>query len=260
MFLRIMKLLPVIILSSFIASTHGDSIPVGNHSFESPVTQYVTPIVSDWDEVDTDPQSQDTGAFLNVPDQPSYVVNADANQVAYLVAELGNAFQQQLSQVYQVGKSYQLTMGVGISFYAPPQNPNDPLELAFYYFNDESQQNKDIARLFVPFERRSSTYLDDFTVNLPTVQSGYGWAGKNIGIAIRGMGTAGGTWVIDNVRVEEYPSIPNFTDDSIVNLADFAKMAAEWYLCGELLTDVTGEGCVNEADLQILMEYWLENV
>jgi hypothetical protein len=257
--LCVLRLFLAMILTLFIASVHGDAISVANHSFEEPATEYVTPIVSGWDEIDTDPDSQDTGAFLNLPGD-AYIVNADANQVAYLVAESGNAFQQQLSQVYQIGKSYQLTMGVGISFYAPPQNPNDPLELAFYYFNDETQQNQDIAVLLVPFERRSSTFLDEFTVNLPTVQSGYDWAGKNIGIAIRGRGTAAGTWIIDNVRVEENPSTPNFTDDSIINLADYAKMASEWYLCGELLTDVTGEGCVNEADFLILIEYWLENV
>ena len=257
--LQVLAVLLIFSLFFFFTDVQADSIPVRNGSFEDPVTQYVTPIVSDWEEIDTDPQSQDTGAFLNLPGD-AYIVNADANQVAYLVAEQGNAFQQELSQVYQIGKSYQLTMDIGISFYAPPQEPNDPLELAFYYFNDVVGQNEDIAILPVLFEGRRSTFLDEFTLSLPVVQPTYGWAGENIGIAIRGTGTAAGTWIIDNVRVAQYPSIPNFTDDSTVNLADFAKMASEWRLCGELVTDVTGEGCVNEADLLILMEYWLENV
>ncbi|MDH4202277.1 MAG: hypothetical protein OEV87_05235, partial [Phycisphaerae bacterium] len=70
----------------------------------------------------------------------------------------------------------------------------------------------------------------------------------------------GGYWDVDNVRVTEYPLVPNFTDDSIVNFADFAKMAADWLYCDDPVTDVTGEGCVNEDDLLILMEYWLDNV
>ncbi|MHC4963160.1 MAG: hypothetical protein ACYTGA_13740, partial [Planctomycetota bacterium] len=220
----------------------------------------VTPIVSGWDEIDLDPASQNTGAFLNTPgDASSYIVNADGNQVAFLIAQYGNAFQQKLPNIYQVGRSYRLTAAVGISFYSEPEDPGDPLELVFYY-EDGDQKNRDIAKFSVPFKWRSATHLDDFTVLLPTVQLGYGWAGENIRIAMRGTSDLGGTWIIDNVRVEEHPSTPNFTTDSIVNLADFAKMAAEWLSCGEMMTDVTGEGCVNEADLLILMEYWLDDV
>jgi len=235
-----------------------DAIPVANHSFEFPVTDYAIPDANDWDEMDIDPSSQNTGVFANYPGD-AYIVNADANQVAFLIAMQGNAFQQELPEVYQVGKSYQLTIAVGISFYSPPEGPEDPLELAFFY-KDKNQQTKDIAVLSVPFERRSATYLDDFTLSLPKVQPGYGWAGKNIGIAIRGTSDLGGAWIFDNVRVQVYPSTPNFTDDAVVNLADFAKIAAEWLLCGPVTADVTGEGCVNEADLFILMEYWLQNV
>ena len=82
---------------------------------------------------------------------------------------------------------------------------------------------------------------------------------KNIGIAIRGTGTAGGFWDIDNVRLIEYPCTPEFTDDSFVNLEDFSKMAAEWQSCTEPETDVTGDGCVNMEDLLILIEYWLSD-
>lgn len=258
MTLRTFMLGSLIYVCVVCAAAQADAIPVANYSFEDPVTEYVTPIVSDWIEIDTDPLSQDTGAFLNAPGE-SFIDNADGNQVAYLIAEEGNAFHQDLSAVYEVNKRYILTADVGISFYSPPAEPNDPLILAFYY-QTESSEVKDIASMSIPFERRSSTYLDQFTLDLPTVKPSYDWAGENIGIALRATGIAGGTWIIDNIRVDKYPSTPNFTDDSIVNLADFAMMAADWQSCDNPVTDVTGEGCVNIADLLILMESWLNNV
>jgi hypothetical protein len=69
----------------------------------------------------------------------------------------------------------------------------------------------------------------------------------------------GGYWDLDNVRVTEYV-FPNFTDDTIVNFLDFAMMAADWQSCDDVITDVTGDGCVKEDDLLILMEHWLDNV
>ena len=95
---------------------------------------------------------------------------------------------------------------------------------------------------------------------MPTVQAEEPWAGESIGIAIRATGPMGGFWDLDNVRVTEYPLVPNFDDAPIVNLADFAIMALDWLYCDEPITDVTGEGCVDQEDLLILMEYWLDNV
>jgi hypothetical protein len=34
----------------------------------------------------------------------------------------------------------------------------------------------------------------------------------------------------------------------------------DWLSCSQVTADLTGEGCVDEADLQILMEHWLGNV
>ena len=255
--MRYVQLVMLILAAAIPAAA--DMIFVENHSFEQPTTQYVDVVIPGWNEIDLDSYSQNTGVFLNLPGI-SYVVNAEGNQVAFLIAQEGNAFQQELSHVYQVDKSYKLTMGIGVSINSPLGDPNDPLELAFYYHNDETLENVDVAVVSVTSERRSSTYLDEMTVNLPTVQSVYSWAGQPIGIAFRGKGVGGGAWIIDNVRVTEYPLVPNFTDDTIVNLADFSKMASEWLSCGQKVTDVTGEGCVNEADLLILAEYWLENI
>ena len=139
-----------------------------------------------------------------------------------------------------------------------PQDPN-ALALSFYYRNSNGDPNY-FETASQPPADLTTTALKDFSVYLPVVEAEHSWTGKTIGIAIRATGPYGGYWDLDNVRVTEFPLVPNFTDDSVVNLYDFAMMAADWLLCGELFTDVTGEGCVDEADLLILAEYWLDNV
>lgn len=240
----------------FSVGLYADSIPVANHSFEEPATQYVDPVVADWDEVDLDPGSQNTGVFFNGPGD-SYITNADANQIGFVIGMEGNAFQQELAATYQVGNSYRMTVGVCVSFYSPPPSA-DPLELTFYYL-DEGEPNDIVVTEIIP-TGLSYDFLDDFSVTLPAVDANDPWAGETIGIAIRGTGAAGGAWDLDDVRVVEYPLTPNFTDDSVVNLADFAPMAAEWFSCDDPLTDVTGDGCVDEQDLFVFVLYWLDNV
>ncbi|MEN8126788.1 MAG: hypothetical protein ABFR90_03175 [Planctomycetota bacterium] len=261
-----MRLRVLILFSMFgvllvFANAMADSIPVANHSFEDPVVPfaepYALPYVIGWTELDNDPDlSANTGAFLNV----TGIAGTDANQLAFLGGEEGNALLQDLSASYQVGKSYKMTVGVCVSAQFPPYDPNG-LELAFYYTEPGDPNRFDIVSSFTPPPSGFiSTILDDNSVYLPTVQTEDAWAGETIGIAIRATGPMGGYWDLDNVRVVEYPLVPNFTDDSIVNLADFAIMAADWLSCDDPFTDVTGEGCVNEADLLILTEYWLDNV
>ncbi|MHC4772409.1 MAG: hypothetical protein ACYS8S_02285, partial [Planctomycetota bacterium] len=235
-------------------------IPVANHSFEDPNGPFdslpALPYVTDWIELDNDlDNSANTGVFPN----STGIANADANQLAFLGSEQGNAFLQDLIATYRVGKSYKMTVGVCVSAQYPPLDPN-ALALSFYYDDPVSDPNGYIATASQPPLNLTSTALEDYSVYLPTVQAGDAWAGQPIGIAIRATGPLGGYWDLDNVRVVEYPLVPNFTDDSIVNLADFAMMAIDWLYCDEPATDVTGEGCVNENDLLILMEYWLSNV
>ncbi|MHC4856141.1 MAG: hypothetical protein ACYS72_07025 [Planctomycetota bacterium] len=259
--LRILKLLAMAIFF-MTAFVQAGSIPVANNSFEDPVVPfaepYALPDVNDWIELDMDPlgYSQNTGVFLNV----TSIANTDGGQLAFLGGEKGNALLQDLSAVYQVGKSYKLTAGVCVSAQFPPYDPNG-LQFAFYYQESNDPNRIDIvsATTLGPSSFTSTT-LEDNSIYLSTVQADDAWAGKAIGIAIRATGPMGGYWDVDNVRVTEYPLVPNFTDDSIVNLAEFAKMAADWLYCDDPVTDVTGEGCVNEDDLLILMEYWLDNV
>ncbi len=256
--LTVFSMMSVLFLS---VSVQAGSIPVANHSFESPLVPvaepYALPYAPGWIELDNDADySANTGVFLNV----TGIANTDANQLAFLGGELGNALLQELLTTYQVGRSYRMTVGICVSAQYPPPDPNG-LQLAFYYQEPNDPNVMDIvSATTLPPSQFTSDTLEYNSLYLPTVEAGDAWAGKTIGIAIRAMGPMGGYWDLDNVRVTEYLFVPEFSGDSFVNLADFAMMAADWLSCDEPLTDVTGEGCVNETDLLILMEFWLDNV
>lgn len=258
---KLLHLMAIVFIIAAVAA--GDSIPVANHSFEDPIVPPEAnppawPVVADWIELDMDPlgYSQNTGVFTNVTD----IANTDGNQLAFLGGEQGNALLQDLSPVYQVGRSYRMTVGVCISAQYPPIDPNG-LELAFYYTDPNDPNRFDVVvSTTQPPSGFTSTVLEDNIVNLTEVQEDDPWMGKQIGIAIRATGPMGGFWDLDNVRVWEYPLTPNFTDDTFVNLADFAIMALDWLSCEHPIADVTGDGCVDGADVVVFAEYWLDDV
>jgi hypothetical protein len=261
--MRLLVLAPVIALAA--APARSASIHIENASFEAPVIDpcgfQVLPYVDQWRELDLDNQgSTNTGIFINtLPGSPDRVLNADCNQLAFLGSAQGNGFEQDLVSVYKVGCAYRLTVGVGGSMRFPPSSsePTDTIELVLYYLEDSN--TVDIIHYTVEAMEPNS-FLQDFRTDLPTVQATDAWAGKNIGVAIRATGLAGGFWVLDNVRLTELPSVPDFTGDYFVNLEDFAVMAQEWQSCTGTTTDLTGDGCVNFEDLMILAESWLATV
>jgi hypothetical protein len=187
------------------------SIPIENASFEAPVTDPnafpAVPFAEEWRELDLDTvASSNTGVFLNTPiGSLDRLVNADANQLAFLGSQTGNALEQDLAAVYQVGRSYRLTVAVGVSARFPPSAivPVDTVEIVLYYLADN--KSVDIVHQTVEATGLSSTQLQDFSVYLSTVQSNDAWAGKSIGVAIRAAGAAGGFWDLDNVRLAESP-------------------------------------------------------
>jgi hypothetical protein len=185
------------------------SIPIENASFEAPSIDPnafpAVPLVDNWLESDLDTvASSNTGVFANTPPgSPDHQVNADANQLAFLGSQRGNALEQDLTAVYQAGCTYRLTVAVGVSMRFPPSSiePVDTLEIVLYYLAED--EPVDIVRQMVEAEGVSSTQLQDFSVYLSTVQPDDAWAGKNIGVAIRAAGAAGGFWDVDNVRLAE---------------------------------------------------------
>lgn len=269
-----MKLLVWIMISMMsvlllCASAGADLIPVANHSFEYPVIDpndnpnYAIPVIAQWREIDLDTDtSAFTGTFKNTPaDANDHIWNPDGNQLALLWNLPGNSIEQELAATYQVDKSYRLTIAVCLSTRFTP-TPGSGLRIVFYYIY--GTEFFEIDSYAIPVESTTTRTTRDFSFTIGPLEGTEQYAGKNIGIAIRpaAAGSGYGYWDIDNIRLMEFPRTPNFNDDSIVNLTDFAEMASEWLSCIDTTTDVTGdaEGCVNVADLLILAEYWLENV
>lgn len=259
-------LLLVILMFVIFAPVRAGSIPIANYSFEYPVIDlndnpfYAIPIIAQWREIDLDMEySSFTGTFKNTPtDANDHIGNPDGDQLGLLWNGLGNALEQELAATYQVGKSYQLTIATCLSTrYTPP--PNSSLNLVFYYIYGTEFRN--IAMASIPVESVVTRTLRDFSLTLPTVNAGDQWAGKNIGIAIRpATGPGFGYWDLDNIRLVELPLSPDFTGDDFVNLKDFEKIASDWLSCSQVTADLTGEGCVDEQDLLILLGHWLGNV
>ena len=189
------------------------SIPIENASFEAPVVDPngfgAVPLVDGWTEIDIDTLfSTNTGVFANTdPNSFDHIVNANGSQLAFLGSQTGNALQQGLADTYKVDCEYRLTVGVSVSSRFPPSavEPVDTLELVFYY--RDANDVVDIAHQTVEATDQSFTQLQDFSLELPMVQSGDAWAGMNIGIALRASGQAGGFWDMDNVRLIE--SLPD---------------------------------------------------
>ena len=159
-----------------------------------------------WTELDNDTESStNTGVFANTaPESWDHMNNADGNQMAFLGSQAGNGFEQDLPAVFQIGRGYRLTVGVGISSRYPPSvaEPLDTLELAFYYWDDTDTVVNIIGRV-VTAEGISQGWLTDYSLSLPGVKVDDPWAGQSIGIAIRATGQAGGFWDLDNVRLIE---------------------------------------------------------
>ena len=175
-----------------LAETYPVPISIENASFEAD-PNYAT----GWTGIDF---SANTGVFTNT--EPNSFKNANGNQMAFLGTKASNAFKQDLSASYNIGCDYHLTVAVGASFTSPPstEDPIDYLELALYY--SDGNEPVDIVSLQIP-AMDPNQWLKNFTLYLPTVGPSDSWAGKNIGIAIRATGKAGGYWYLDNVHLAE---------------------------------------------------------
>ena len=185
------------------------SIPIENASFEAPVVDPngfgAVPFVDGWTELDVDTLAgTNTGVFANTDaNSPDHIVNAEGSQLAFLGSQQGNALEQDLAETYKAGCDYRLIVAVGISGRFPPSavEPADALELVLYY--RDANDVVDIARQTVEAAGMSSVELQDFSLELVTVQAQDAWAGKAIGVALRAAGLPGGFWDLDNVRLIE---------------------------------------------------------
>lgn len=257
--MRVIHFFSLGLIMGCLSTVQAGPLPVDNYSFENPVIIFdpeAYPVdiwVTGWTKID--PSYQNTGVFLNLPGSPTYITNAVGNQLAFICNLQDIALAQDTNLVYQAGSLYRLVVGVYYSVIAPPP-PGDYLTLVLYY-HDETGPH-DIASTRVYRESLGINLLRNFSVNLPKVSAGDAWAGKQIGIALRGSGENGGFWDVDNVRLWENP--PDFDNNNLVDLVDLAAMAGEWLSTTNPNTDLTGDGTVNLLDLQVLQQYWLENL
>jgi hypothetical protein len=209
------------------------AIPVPNYSFESPTVADAPPYagteIDDWTKSPAPAWwtatpgntslswAECSGEFVNVPFAP--VAGADGNQpaqLAFMFAVPGYELYQTLGNTYQVGKSYQLTVGIqGGGYYMPAGTPM-AIEL---YYPDASGDRISVGSLPVSNNNSagSITQLTDYTLTIPAVAAGDAWAGQPIGIDLvqtispdtyQGLVQAAGTsgyWDIANVRLNATP-------------------------------------------------------
>ena len=197
-------------------------IVVPNGSFESPTTLYVNfPIerYAGWHEFPKDPGYIEdaghqwntlAGVFVNPsPGASDRLDNCDGTQAAWLFADVGMGIYQDLSAVFEVGKFYDLD--VGLNGGGGGMLTGTLLELSLYYRDSQGTKHPVAATAvehnLVNFPNH--THFTSFRVHVPVVSASDPWAGKSIGLQLASLVTdhddEGGYWDVDNVRLTTVP-------------------------------------------------------
>jgi hypothetical protein len=111
--------------------------------------------------------------------------------------------QNGLNAVYQVGLSYQLTLGL---FGKGMVENYSSMQLSLYYRDGANRITigapTTITFNTTTFNPAGPFALVDYSVSIPIVEASDAWAGKNIGIRVDSVaGTGDGYWDMDNVRL-----------------------------------------------------------
>jgi PEP-CTERM motif len=193
-----------------------DAAPVtlANPSFELPSTGFVDTRVDGWTKTPTpawfDPAAtggvtwdQLSGVFANpAVGQPTRKTNMDGNQGLYLFALPTAGLSQILTTSFEVGMSYELTLGLAGGGGGMPEGTL--FALGLFYMDGATpvpvvtQMVSHSTALFP-----TTTSFVDQSVTLGEVLPGDAWVGKPIGVALGSLsGTGVGYWDLDNVRLE----------------------------------------------------------
>jgi hypothetical protein len=218
---------------AFLAAAPGalgaTSISVPNYSFESQVAGPPFGVNNNVDSWQKSPQpawfnptngitwDQLSGVFANTAvGSSNHIDNMDGNQAAYMFDVPTVAFFQDYNStdwnhtapthafnaVFEVGKSYHLT--VGIIGGGGGMAEGTSMQLSLYY-RDAASIMVTVASTPITYTLASfptTTHLIDYSVDVPVVQPGDAWAGQNIGIELLStFGTGDGYWDMDNVRL-----------------------------------------------------------
>lgn len=201
------------------------SLSVANPSFESPTTPQgfpAFPVVDDWQKSPEAPSydpnnfggltwDQLSGVFPNTAvGESDHIDNVDGDQASYLFSLQGVGFNQELSDTFQVGQSYGLTVGI---LGGGNISDGDQFRIGLYYLDAGSAVS--VASTDVTYSLGSfpdTTHLFDYEANLSTVQGSDAWAGQNIGIELMAIsGNGAGYWDLDNVRLTAVPEPSTIT-------------------------------------------------
>jgi hypothetical protein len=184
-----------------------DVITVPNYSFENPVTPFATPSIDVW-QSSFGYASQTAGVFVNTgTDAADHITNLDQNQAAFMFQVTGLSLSQTLSDTFQAGSTYQLTVGIQGGGGMPL---NAPMALELYYL-DGGGNPVPVATSTVLNTNPAGnniTFLPDRQLLMANpVLPGDPEVGKNIGVALVQTQTAAGQyyWDLDNVRLATVP-------------------------------------------------------
>lgn len=208
---------------------------VPNHSFENPSTAGfpfdTNPFVDAWQKIAQPPEYASLGAgappwygtagvFSNTsPSSVAPYLNVTGNQAGYiLMAPKVTMFQDYsvsptFTSTYEVGKSYNLTLGLFARSSFASILPGSTLELSLYYLDDSNSKVKVgstvVSYSAAAFPTSPTPSLIDYQVNTLTVSAGDAWVGKHIGIQLESTIplelTSFGNWDFDNVRLTAVP-------------------------------------------------------
>ncbi|MGP8240125.1 MAG: hypothetical protein ACLQVW_32580 [Limisphaerales bacterium] len=167
------------------------------------------------------------GTFYNLPNftnsvatNTTYIDNCDGIQAAFLFAIPQVAIFQDINATFNAGKTYTLT--VGLIGGGGNMAVGSTFQLSLYY-RDASSNMVTVAATTVTNTAANfptDTHLVDFQVQVPGVEATNAWAGKNIGIQLLATPDFnnpeqwGGYWDVDNVRLVEAISVPNYSFES----------------------------------------------
>ncbi len=227
------KIACLLALTGWMEVLQAATVAVPNGSFESPRTDYVDVNIDFWQKsarpdwyVESGGYlwTQLTGVFKNTPtNSPAgdHIDNCDGDQALWLFAVPEVALFQDYDSMdwndsapthafdakFQVGKSYDLTVGIIGTGGGMLQGVT--LELSLYYRNAASNM---VAVAVTSVTNTSevfsnNTHLIDFHVRVPPVKATDAWAGQNIGVQFASTVSSnlqGGYWDLDNVRLAEF--------------------------------------------------------
>ncbi len=136
--------------------------------------------------------------------------NRDGTQAAYLLSFPQVTLFQDLTAPdanFEVGTSYSFTLGI----FGKGMADGATLALSFFYRDNLNNMvtvgtPTTVTYSTAAFPSTPPLNLFDYSVNIPYVQTGDSWVGKDIGLKIEStFGTGGGNWDMDNARLIATP-------------------------------------------------------